>query len=976
MESFTYLNKKHRLRSDSIVISDSNDDAENSEFDRRAFDYNKDYGDILTHSTPTNNKFINNIPVASPIKQKNMKIIDSDSATENLADFLISSTENDRKRKDISHDTTREDIKKLKLKSSNESLIKYHSHKQDDIDHEISDHKIPDNEMKTGATLDSVTIELDSDSSYVSNSESEEELSFTKQEIGVGNIDLLVPPKRANMISKLKWLTDKLIKTKLLLTEGNIDKVLPDKGQRLHESIREQENEIEKLKLELKKIPLVQNNISKEAHLATKGLLSIQNGPYSNDSDDSNASDDSDEADDSDDLVDDSANPDNLNYSSYSNSSNSSDHSYLDFNNIRLRSTMSSELKLGAKAEAIRNKEFALTVERLKDLHGSLVSCPAENKKAKDPEGLTVQLMPHQQHALEWLLWREQQKPAGGVLADDMGLGKTLTMISLIIATLHEKDSMAERDDSNCEWSNDKSLYHKGGTLVVCPASLLSQWANEVRTKCKRGLLSVEIYHGSNRRSIPKQLSKNNIVITTYNLLIQERKLDSTLYKINWKRVILDEAHVVRNYNSQGALAVWGLKANKRWAVTGTPIQNRALDLFSILKFLKCSPFDDLRVWKRWVNSKSATGYERLATVMKTLMLRRTKQELAQKGDLATLPDKFFEEVTVKLDPEEQLVYKKVLFYSRTLFVQFLTQKAENKAMFNLCGEIFVLDNEIKKLTKAQNKLLAMHAKVKTYEILVLLLRLRQLCCHPALIHAMLDQDDLRQSGIVDADNMDLDFLSRMNNISLDKIDDSEEDFNTDQRLVGNLLTAENPVFDEDRISSKMRAMLKIVRKILQEAPEDKLIIVSQWTTLLDVIASHLPSIKDATFSQFTGNVDIKDRQNIVDSFNSRNSGPRILLLSLTVGGVGLNLVGGNHLLLFDVHWNPQLETQAQDRIHRFGQTKNVYIYKFICADTIEERIKGLQEKKLEIARSVLSGDKNATVMKLTLNDLKSLFGF
>lgn len=154
--------------------------------------------------------------------------------------------------------------------------------------------------------------------------------------------------------------------------------------------------------------------------------------------------------------------------------------------------------------------------------------------------------------------------------------------------------------------------------------------------------------------------------------------------QINWERVILDEAHIVRNHKSQASLAVCGLKADKRWALTGTPIQNKALDLYSILKFLKCSPFDDLRVWKRWVDNKNAAGYQRLATVMKTLMLRRTKQELMEKGDLETLPDKSIEEVIVKLDPQEQLVYEKILIYSRTLFAQFLAQKAEKGHMFDL----------------------------------------------------------------------------------------------------------------------------------------------------------------------------------------------------------------------------------------------------------------------------------------------------
>ncbi|XP_029679622.1 transcription termination factor 2-like isoform X2 [Formica exsecta] len=972
----------YRLNDDSLVISDSDEEdvvesSATAALDTRAFVIDESYDeDFLDNSTPKKNKSIDSddTPVACLTKrivQKKIQIIDSDSDKENLADSLISyspikNRKYNKKRKDISHDNTREDIKGLKLDSSIESLVECNNtHKKDDIDyktsdyeisdheisdheisdHEISNHKISDNEMLEIESSHDVaaTIVLDTDSSSGRNSESETALSFAKQEIGVGNIDPLVAQKRAIMICKLEQLKDQLMKTKLLLTEANIE-VLPDKGQRLRESIREQKTEIEKLTLELENTPLVQslnsqkNKVSKESHSAKKESLSIKDEPYS-------------------------------------------DYSYLDINNIPLKPTTSPELKqLSEKAQATRDRELALTVERLQHLHGSLIARPADNEKAEDPRGLKVQLMPHQQHALAWLLWREQQRPAGGVLADDMGLGKTLTMISLIMTTLAQKESVDESDDSDCEWSNNrKPLYYKGGTLVICPASLLFQWDSEVQNRCKRGLLSVEIYHGSNRESVPKRLSKNDIVITTYNILSREHKTKSTLYKINWKRVILDEAHIVRNHKSQASLAVCELKANKRWALTGTPIQNKALDVYSILKFLKCSPFDDLRVWKRWVDNKNAAGYQRLATVMKTLMLRRTKQELIEKGDLGSLPNKSIEEVMVKLDPQEQLVYEKILIYSRTLFAQFLAQKAEKEHMFDLDGGKYntpaYLSNPNKEtqFSKARNKLLAMHADVKTHEILVLLLRLRQLCCHPALIHAMLDQDDVKQSGIMDEDNVDSDLLSQMSNISLNEID--KEDVSIDKRIEENLLTAENPVFDNNRISSKMRILLNTVEEILQK-DEDKLIIVSQWATLLDVIASQLSSIKGATLSKLTGSVAIKDRKDVVDSFNSRNSGPRILLLSLTAGGVGLNLVGGNHLLLFDIHWNPQLETQAQDRIYRFGQTKNVYIYKFICVDTIEQRIQALQERKLEIASNVLSGDKNNAAMKITLNDLKSLFGF
>lgn len=156
--------------------------------------------------------------------------------------------------------------------------------------------------------------------------------------------------------------------------------------------------------------------------------------------------------------------------------------------------------------------------------------------------------------------------------------------------------------------------------------------------------------------------------------------------QIKWKRVILDEAHIVRNYKSQASEAVCGLVADKRWALTGTPIQNKELDLYSILKFLKCSPFDDLRVWKQLVDNKNAAGHQRLATVMKTLMLRRTKQELMAKGEVENLPKKFIKEMKGELDGQEQLVYKKILVHSCTLFAQFLAQRAEKEHMIDLYG--------------------------------------------------------------------------------------------------------------------------------------------------------------------------------------------------------------------------------------------------------------------------------------------------
>lgn len=191
-----------------------------------------------------------------------------------------------------------------------------------------------------------------------------------------------------------------------MLTEGNIE-VLPDKGQKVHESIREKETEIEQLTLELEKTPLVQslnrqkNEILKESRSAEKELLFVKDEPYSDDTDDMD--------------------------------------SYLDINNIPLKPTTSPELReLGEKAQATRDRELALTVERLQDLHGSLVARPAENEKAEDPRGLKIKLMPHQKHALAWLLWREQQRPAGGVLGKYLKKND-FTLILILYYIIKEK---------------------------------------------------------------------------------------------------------------------------------------------------------------------------------------------------------------------------------------------------------------------------------------------------------------------------------------------------------------------------------------------------------------------------------------------------------------------------------------------------------------------------------------------------------
>ncbi|XP_016938182.4 transcription termination factor 2 [Drosophila suzukii] len=667
----------------------------------------------------------------------------------------------------------------------------------------------------------------------------------------------------------------------------------------------------------------------------------------------------------------------------------------------------------GAQGMATFNNQKALTLESLKDLHGSLKDCPGPEVLAEDPQGLKVTLMDHQKHALAWMSWRERQLPRGGILADDMGLGKTLTMISSVLACKNRQergegeDHSSDEDDDDDKNKKRKSAggwnskgrkdTHKGGTLVVCPASLLRQWESEVESKVARHKLTVCVHHGNNRETKGKHLRTYDIVVTTYQIVAREHKNLSAVFGVKWRRIILDEAHVVRNHKSQSSLAVSDLRGKYRWALTGTPIQNKELDVYALLKFLRCSPFDDLHTWKKWIDNKSAGGQNRLNLLMKSLMLRRTKAQLQLDGKLNNLPNKELRLMEISLGIEEMNVYQTVMTYSKTLFAQFLHQRAEKDTDFNYRSDANKPTyNQIKdpngayyKMHEKFSKMAGSKREVKSHDILVLLLRLRQICCHPGLIDAMLDGEDAQNvdGHSSDSDSPEIDLLAQLNKLAItDTATESQPSaasggdtslpLGADEARIAkaskNLLKRTNPVFNLNRPSSKISHVIKILKTSILRGTDDKAIVVSQWTSVLDILRDHLNKDSVPTLS-LNGSIPVKNRQDIVNQFNDPNNPKRVLLLSLTAGGVGLNLIGANHLLLLDLHWNPQLEAQAQDRIYRVGQKKDVIIYKFMCVDTVEQRIKALQDKKLELANGVLTG--STVSSKLTIDDLKGLFG-
>uniref|UniRef100_A0A3B4YAT9 Transcription termination factor 2 n=1 Tax=Seriola lalandi dorsalis TaxID=1841481 RepID=A0A3B4YAT9_SERLL len=625
------------------------------------------------------------------------------------------------------------------------------------------------------------------------------------------------------------------------------------------------------------------------------------------------------------------------------------------------------------------------TCEAIDHLHKSLESCPDAEAEAPDPRGIKVSLLPHQRRALAWLLWREAQNPCGGILADDMGLGKTLTMISLILAkNIKVKEEDEKKEEKKLEkWisKTDSSIVVSKGTLIICPASLIHHWKKEIERHVKTGKLTVYLYHGPNREKSAKVLADYDVVVTTYSLVskeipVQKEEADkpakdsddvTPLLRVAWARVVLDEAHNIKNPKVQTSMAVCQLRARARWAVTGTPIQNNLLDMYSLLKFLRCSPFDEYKLWKAQVDNGSKRGRERLNILTRTLLLRRTKDQMDSSGKpLVSLPVRTCEVHRLKLSEDEQAVYDVVFAQSRSTLQNYLKRhegKDVNKA--NTSSPNPFMAQEFG-MSQSDPAVPSPKQASSTVHILSLLLRLRQCCCHLSLLKKTLDSTELQGDGIV------LSLEEQLNALSLSSSPSpSCPDPKDTVALNGTRFSSK--LFEDTSESTKIAAIVSELKAIRQKSDDQKSVIVSQWTSMLSIVAVHLRRM-GLRYGVIDGTVNPKRRMDLVEEFNTNPKGPQVMLVSLCAGGVGLNLTGGNHLFLIDMHWNPALEDQACDRIYRVGQRKDVTIHRFVCEETVEQKISALQVKKKELAQNVLSGT-GSTVTKLSLADLKIIFG-
>lgn len=397
---------------------------------------------------------------------------------------------------------------------------------------------------------------------------------------------------------------------------------------------------------------------------------------------------------------------------------------------------------------------------------------PAKEKEKHEPEGyddgtiegVKVKLLPHQVEGVKWMRGRELgpvkrgRVPKGGILADDMGLGKTLQSISLILTNLKPTKDMPG-------W---KKHYEKitGGTLVVAPLALIRQWEAEIKEKVSRDPpLSVCVHHGPQRTVRPQDLAKFDVVITTYQILVSEHghsnnALQSGCFGLQWFRVILDEAHSIKNRNAKMTKACCALPAEFRWCLTGTPMQNNLDELQSLVNFLRITPYDNLAEWRAHIDAplKNGRGYlaiRRLHSLLRCFMKRRTKDILKEEGALVPGGKKAIEAAAAAAAAEEQAIKDG----TQTPGTSGTSTPASGAAKVPATPRFKITERNVvsvsakfspserefyDRLEERADKSLEkmMQGKSISYaNALVLLLRLRQACNHPSLLNLKLEKD-------------------------------------------------------------------------------------------------------------------------------------------------------------------------------------------------------------------------------------------
>ncbi len=468
-------------------------------------------------------------------------------------------------------------------------------------------------------------------------------------------------------------------------------------------------------------------------------------------------------------------------------------------------------------------------------------------------------LRDYQKQGVYWLRFLEESG-FSGLLADEMGLGKTLQ--TLVWLNLARTAGEARGKPA----------------LIVCPTSLVENWNREAERFVPR--LRRLVLNGPSRHTLFERIPESDLVITSYALL--RRDLDACYAGQVFSVAVLDEAQHIKNRSTQNAVAAKQIRAANRLVLTGTPVENSVADLWSIMDFLMPGYLGEYETFRANYETPIGQGGEsgaqaqlKLRRKLHPFLLRRIKKDVAK-----DLPDKIEKVSYCILTPDQQQVYNALLQDSRRKIGDLVREKG-----FGRCR----------------------------MEILAMLLRLRQVCCHL----------DLLKSETLSA-------------------------------------KAEAP-------SAKLDQFFELLDEALDGG--HRILVFSQFVSMLRILRDELDA-RGLGYCYLDGQT--HDRMEQVHRFNQTPTIP-LFLISLKAGGTGLTLTGADMVIHFDPWWNPAVEDQATDRAHRIGQKKTVYSIKLIAEHTVEEKVLAMQQRKQAVINATIGTTEDAFLNTLTWDDVQSL---
>ena len=428
-------------------------------------------------------------------------------------------------------------------------------------------------------------------------------------------------------------------------------------------------------------------------------------------------------------------------------------------------------------------------------------------------------------------------------------------------------------------------------------------------------------------------------------------------------RVILDEAHLIKNHDSQTAKACIeiGRRCTKaRWCLTGTPIQNSLLDLYALGRFLQLSFCDSIANFKQLLSlhEDCAPNNSPLHVFLAAHMLRRHKHELG----ICSAIEKTEELLEVGFDSEERRIYTAVLKAARE-DILCKTGPEQHARMLKLLNDLRLICDHPLLLIKPDSA-----NKPAKFDNLLCQRKQRRRQNIPvrcARKTKVIWRKTTRKSEGVTNDEWDTYSVEEEFDMDASFADDDECGY-TDQYQYPSV-----GGFDFFP-SSKTKMLLHKLQQIQRDHPHDKAIIFSQWTSMLNVIERVLKK-HDIRHVRYDGRRTGAQRASILSDFRSDPT-ISVLLMSLQCGALGLNLTCANHMIFTELWWNPAVESQAIDRVYRLGQAKNVFITKMIIHESVEERVLMLLIKKKKIADSALAGAKISEERDFTRRELADIF--